>query len=218
MPALFNVTDFLNAPGLDRHHAVYQPGDTIFQQGDIADSVVYIQHGSVRLSLYSAAGKEAIVAALGDGDFCGEGAIAGQASRRTTATAVTECRILILPKHELAQLLHDRPTLAARFIRHMLTRNRRLEDDLADHIFCGSEKRLARTLLLLAGQNGKRHEPLPTLAPIPQEILAEMVGTTRARVNGFMNAFRKRGYVDYDRHQLVVHDSLRDVMSREGGG
>jgi CRP/FNR family cyclic AMP-dependent transcriptional regulator len=207
--------DFSSLEGIAGRVADFRPDATLYAQGDPADAVLYIQRGSVKLSLTSQAGKEAVVGVLGDGDFCGEGALAPQSVRMTTATTIAPSHIRFIPKREMSRLLHEHPVLAERFTAYLLARIARLEDDLVDQLFNASEKRLARTLLRLAGYGKNAHGSRHTLRPMPQEVLAEMVGTTRSRVNLFMNRFRERGFIDYDTKALTVHASLRDVVSRE---
>jgi CRP/FNR family transcriptional regulator, cyclic AMP receptor protein len=189
----------------------YPAASGIFAQGDPADTVLYIQHGRVKVSVVSQTGKEAVVGVLGPGDFFGEGALAGQPVRLATATAMTASKILVVPKRQMIRLLHQQPALSDRFIAHMLARNNRLEEDLVDHLFNASEKRLARTLLLLA-RYGKPDGERRVLPKISQEMLAEMVGTTRSRVNFFMNKFRKLGFIDYNGGGLKVHHALLSVV------
>jgi CRP-like cAMP-binding protein len=188
----------------------FPPSAVIFAQGDEAASVLYIQQGEVKLSVVSDTGKEAVVAMLGPGDFFGEGCLAGQQLRFGTATALALTSVLIVEKRKMVQLLHDEPSLSDRFIAHMLSRNIRIEEDLIDHLFNSSEKRLARTLLLLA-RYGKQHEPARVLPKVSQEVLAEMVGTTRSRVNFFMNKFRKLGFIEYN-GGLKINNSLLSVV------
>jgi CRP/FNR family transcriptional regulator, cyclic AMP receptor protein len=208
---VFDAEAFLNSPGVDKRRADYSAEAAIFAQGDPADTVLYIQQGSVKLSVLSQAGKEAVVGVLGPGDFFGEGALAGQLVRLATATAMTASRILVVPKHQMIRLLHQQHTLSDRFIAHMLARNTRLEEDLVDQLFNASEKRLARTLLLLA-RYGRPDGPRKVLPKISQEVLAEMVGTTRSRVNFFMNKFRRLGFIDYNGASLKVHHALLSVV------
>jgi CRP/FNR family transcriptional regulator, cyclic AMP receptor protein len=191
----------------------YQPAATIFSQGDSATSVMYVEQGNVRLSVLSHAGKEAVVAVLEVAHFFGEGCLAGQSLRMATATAMTDCTIVVVDKREMVRQLHARPRFADRFLTHMLTRNIRIEEDLIDQLFNSSEKRLARTLLLLAryGEPDASHRTLPRVS---QETLAEMVGTTRSRVNFFMNKFRKLGFIEYN-GGLKVHNSLLTVVLRD---
>jgi CRP/FNR family transcriptional regulator, cyclic AMP receptor protein len=188
----------------------YQPAAAIYSQGDPSDTVLYIQHGSVKLSVLSKTGKEAVVGMLGPGDFFGEGALAGQPVRLATATAMTASTILVVPKRQMIRLLHRQHAFSDRFIAYLLARHSRLEEDLVDQLFSASEKRLARTLLLLA-RYGKPEGPRRVLPKISQSVLAEMVGTTRSRVNFFMNKFRKLGFIDYN-GGLKVHDALLSVV------
>jgi CRP/FNR family transcriptional regulator, cyclic AMP receptor protein len=206
----FDVQGFLDSAGAARKAATYQRGDIVFSQGDTSDTVMYIQQGSVKLSVLSHAGKEAVVAVLGVGDFFGEGALADQPVRIGTATAMAETRILVIEKDEMIRLLQDQHAFSNRFIAHMLARNIRIEADLLDQLFNSSEKRLARTLLLLAryGKPGSQHRVLPKVS---QETLAEMVGTTRSRVNFFMNKFKKLGFIDYN-GDITIHSSLVSVV------
>ncbi len=191
----------------------YKPGTTIFAQGDPATSVMYVEHGAVRLSVLSHAGKEAVVAVLDVAHFFGEGCLAGQSQRMATATAIAACTILTVEKQEMVRQLHAKQAFADRFLSHMLARNIRIEEDLVDQLFNSTEKRLARTLLLLAryGEPEASHRALPKLS---QETLAEMVGTTRSRVNFFMNKFRKLGFIDYN-GDLKINNSLLSVVLRD---
>ena len=191
----------------------YPPATTIFAQGDPATSVMYVEQGTVRLSVLSHAGKEAVVAVLDVAHFFGEGCLAGQAQRMATATAMTASTIVVVDKPEMVRQLHARPAFADRFLTHMLTRNIRIEEDLIDQLFNSSEKRLARTLLLLAryGEPEASHRTLPRVS---QETLAEMVGTTRSRVNFFMNKFRKLGFIEYN-GGLKINNSLLSVVLRD---
>ena len=191
----------------------YTPAAKIFAQGDPATTVMYVEKGAVRLSVLSHAGKEAVVALLDAGHFFGEGCLAGQSQRMATATAIAPSTILAVEKSEMVRQLHAAPPFADRFLRHMLTRNIRIEEDLVDQLFNSTEKRLARTLLLLArfGEPEASHRALPKLS---QEVLAEMVGTTRSRVNFFMNKFRKLGFIDYN-GDLKVNNSLLSVVLRD---
>ena len=198
--------------GVSAERREYTPGTTIFTQGDPAASVLYVEAGAVRLSVVSHSGKEAVIALIDTGHFFGEGCLAGQSLRMATATAVTPCTIVMVEKTELRRLLRDQ-TFAEAFLSHMLKRNIRIEEDLIDQLFNSTEKRLARTLLLLAryGQPKGSHHALPKLS---QELLAEMVGTTRSRVNFFMNKFRKLGFIDYN-GVLRVNNSLLSVVLRD---
>jgi CRP/FNR family cyclic AMP-dependent transcriptional regulator len=191
----------------------YKSGASIFVQGEPAVSVMYVERGFVRLSVVSLAGKSAVIALPQAGDFFGEGCLAGQSQRMSTATAMTACMIRVVEGHEMARQLHADVEFADRFLAYMLTRNIRIEEDVIDHLFNSSEKRLARTLLLLAryGEQARTHRTLPRVS---QEVLAEMVGTTRSRVNFFMNKFRKLGFIDYN-GGLRINNSLLTVVLRE---
>jgi CRP/FNR family cyclic AMP-dependent transcriptional regulator len=199
--------------GVRTERVEYEPAAIVFAQGDPAGTVMYVERGAVRLSVLSHAGKEAIVALLETGHFFGEGCLAAQSHRMATATAMTPCTILSVEKQEMVRRLHAQPEFADRFLTHMLTRNIRIEEDLIDQLFNSSEKRLARTLLLLAryGEQETTHRALPRES---QELLAEMVGTTRSRVNFFMNKFRKLGFIDYN-GGLKINNSLLSVVLRD---
>jgi CRP/FNR family cyclic AMP-dependent transcriptional regulator len=199
--------------GTRTQRAEYASAATIFAQGDPATSVMHVEAGVVRLSVLSHAGLEAVVAVLDAGHFFGEGCLAGQTRRMATATTVTRSTILAVDKPEMVRQLHAQPAFADRFLTHMLTRNIRIEEDLIDQLFNSTEKRLARTLLLLAryGEPEASHRALPKLS---QEVLAEMVGTTRSRVNFFLNKFRKLGFIDYN-GVLKVNNSLLSVVLRD---
>ena len=199
--------------GAKTHRVEYQPGTTIFSQGDAATSVMYIERGTVRLSVLSHAGREAVIAVLEPCHFFGEGCLAGQPYRMATAAAIGPCTIIIVDKGEMARHLRSRPAFGDQFLIHMLTKNIRIEEDLIDQLFNSSEKRLARTLLLLAryGEPEATHRTLPKVS---QETLAEMVGTTRSRVNFFMNKFRKLGFIEYN-GELKVNNSLLSVVLRD---
>jgi CRP/FNR family cyclic AMP-dependent transcriptional regulator len=207
---IFDASAFLNSAGTERKAEDFRSGQTIYSQGDPADAILFIQQGSVRLSVVSQAGKEAVVGVLVEREFFGEGALAGQPIRLATATALTASSILVVPKRQMIRLLHQQHAFSDRFIAHMLARNIRLEEDLIDQLFNASEKRLARTLLLLA-RYGKPDGPRRVLPKVSQEVLAEMVGTTRSRVNFFMNKFRKLGFIEYN-GGLKVHDALLSVV------
>jgi len=191
----------------------HRAGATIFTQGEPARSVMYVSKGSVQLSVVSHAGKEAVIAVLNEDHFFGEGCLVGQPNRMSTASAMTACTIVAIEKPDMVQQLHARPAFADRFLTHMLTRNIRIEEDLIDHLFNSSEKRLARTLLLLArfGEPDVSHRTLPRLS---QETLAEMIGTTRSRVNFFMNKFRRLGFIEYN-GGLKINNSLLSVVLRD---
>jgi CRP/FNR family cyclic AMP-dependent transcriptional regulator len=182
----------------------------VFAQGDPADSVFYIQKGKVKVTVVSEHGKEAVIAILESGEFCGEGCLAGQLRRMATASALTECVVMRLDKAAIIRLLQDDPGFSEKFMSHLLARTIRVEADLIDQLFNSSEKRLARILLLLANF-GKEGRPEPILAKISQETLAEMIGTTRSRVSFFMNKFRKLGFIEYNGH-LQIHSSLLNVI------
>jgi CRP-like cAMP-binding protein len=209
-PHTFDVHEFLDTAGVSRRVVRFSRGGRIFAQGSPATSVFYIQSGQVKLSVLSTSGKEAVVAMLGPGDFCGEGCLAGQTRRMGTATALGPTIVLRIGKDEMMRTLHEQPALSDRFITHMLARNIRIEEDLVDQLFNSSEKRLARTLLLLAryGEEPTRQRVLPKLS---QETLAEMVGTTRSRVNFFMNKFRKLGFIEYN-GGLKINGALLSVV------
>ena len=206
----FDVEAFLDSSGVSRKVVEFRPKDVVFAQGDPSDSVMYIQQGSVKISVLSEAGKEAVIAMLGPGEFFGEGALAAQPVRMATATAMGASRILVIEKQQMIRLLHKQHDLSDRFITYILARNIRVEEDLVDHLFNSSEKRLARTLLLLA-RYGKEEESTQVLPKVSQEVLAEMVGTTRSRVNFFMNRFKKLGFIEYN-GGLKVNASLLSVV------
>jgi CRP-like cAMP-binding protein len=206
----FDAEAFLRSAGAGKTIVTYQPTAVIFSQGDASDSVLYIQEGAVKLSVLSHSGKEAVVAMLGPGDFFGEHALSGHPVRLEVATAMTATTVLVVPKQQMIRRLHDQHALSDRFITYMLARNMRIEEDLVDQLFNSSEKRLARTLLLLAryGKPDQTHHVLPRIS---QETLAEMIGTTRSRVNFFMNKFKKLGFIEYN-GGLKVHHSLLTVI------
>src|SRR5688572_4351905 len=205
-----DVLAFLKDHGVSARPTRYGQGAVVFAQGAKANSVFYLQDGAVRLSVLSSGGKEAVVAMLGPGDFFGEGSLAGQPFRMGTASAVVETIALRLPKLDMIRMLHELPEFSDRFIGHMLTRNIRIEEDLVDQLFNSSEKRLARTLMLLA-RFGKEEGGTRVLPRLSQETLAEMVGTTRSRVNFFMNKFRKLGFIDYN-GTLTIHSALLSIV------
>ena len=206
----FNASAFLESSGVARKIVAYERADVVFKQGDPCDHVMYIQKGAVKLSVLSKAGREAVVAMLGPGEFFGEGCLAGQPDRMGTATATMASTILLIDKDQMVRLLHKQHALSDRFIAHMLARNIRIEEDLIDQLFNSSEKRLARTLLLLA-RYGKHDKPVRAVPPISQATLAEMVGTTRSRVNFFMKKFQRLGFIDYA-DGLKVNNSLLTVV------
>jgi CRP/FNR family cyclic AMP-dependent transcriptional regulator len=209
----FNAQEFLDSAGVARKVTEFKKKDTIFSQGDPSRTVFYIQKGGVRLSVVNETGKEAVVAILGAGDFFGEGCLAGQPIRIGTATAVAATTALVIEKSDMVRLLHSEHEFSDRFITFMLARNIRIEEDLIDQLFNSSEKRLARTLLLLA-RYGKEDKLQRVVPKVSQEMLAEMVGTTRSRVNFFMNKFRKLGFIKYN-GGLQIDNSLLSVVLHE---
>jgi len=206
----FDPRAFLSKVGAGRTIAKYRANQVVFSQGDAADSVFFIEEGKVKVTVVSEQGKEAVVAILGTGEFCGEGCLAGQPRRMATATAMTECEIMRLEKAAIVRVLHAEPAFSEMFVAHLLARNIRVEEDLVDQLFNSSEKRLARALLLLANF-GKEGRPEPVIAKVSQETLAEMIGTTRSRVSFFMNKFRQLGFIEYNGN-LAVHSSLLSVV------
>jgi len=208
----FSAEDFLNSAGVAKSIVQYRRGETIFSQGDASEHVMYIQSGGVKLSVVSKAGREAVVAMLGPGDFFGEGCLAGQPLRMGSATAVAPSVVLLVNKKAMVRLLQKQHAMSDRFITHMLARNIRIEEDLIDQLFNSSEKRLARALLLLA-RYGREDKPARVVPKISQETLAEMIGTTRSRVNFFLNKFKKLGFIDYDGEMpLKINSSLLSVV------
>jgi CRP/FNR family transcriptional regulator, cyclic AMP receptor protein len=208
----FDAQAFLDSAGVSRRVVRYGRGDAIFRQGDAGTHVMYIQSGGVKLSVLSRAGREAVVGMLAPGDFFGEGCLAGQRIRMGSATAITASIILLVRKEKMAALLHKQHAMSDRFIAHMLARNSRIEEDLIDQLFNSSEKRLARTLLLLA-RYGQQNTPARAVPRISQETLAEMIGTTRSRVNFFLNKFKKLGFIEYDGSlPLTINHSLLSVV------
>jgi CRP/FNR family cyclic AMP-dependent transcriptional regulator len=205
----FDVEVYLESTGPARQVVKYRRGEVVFSQGDPSNDVRYIQKGGVKLSVLSRIGKEAVVAMLAPGDFFGEGALAGQSIRIETATAVVPTSVLVIEKEAMVRLLHEEPTFSDRFISYMLGRNIRIEADLVDQLFNSSEKRLARTLLLLARYG--QASPQRTLPKISQETLAEMIGATRSRVNFFMNKFRKLGLIEYN-GGLKINSALLSIV------
>jgi CRP-like cAMP-binding protein len=205
----FDVERYLQSTGPAGKVVSYRRGEVVFSQGDPSNDVRYIQKGAIKLSVLSHIGKEAVVAMLAPGDFFGEGALAGQSVRIGTATAVMASSVLIIKKEAMIALLHSEPAFSDRFLSHMLTRNMRVEADLVDQLFNSSEKRLARTLLLLARYG--QANPHRTVPKISQETLAEMIGATRSRVNFFMNKFRKLGLIEYN-GGLKINSSLLSIV------
>jgi CRP/FNR family cyclic AMP-dependent transcriptional regulator len=209
----FDAQAFLDSAGVARKVRALKKGERVYSQGNAATSVIYLQEGGVQLTVVNEAGKEAVVGILGPGDFFGEGSLAGQPIRMGTATSITPGTVLVIEKNEMFKVLHEEHALSDRFIRFMLARNIRIEEDLVDQLFNSSEKRLARTLLLLA-RYGKEDQPHGLLPKLSQETLAEMVGTTRSRVNFFMNKFRKLGFIKYN-GGLQINTSLLSVVLHE---
>jgi CRP-like cAMP-binding protein len=206
----FNAQAFLDSAGIAKKIVAFRQGEVIFSQGNPCESVMYIQMGGVKLSVLSKTGREAVVAMLGPGEFFGEGCLAGQPVRMGSATAIMGSTILLVDKEAMVSLLHKQHALSDRFIAHMLARNIRIEEDLVDQLFNSSEKRLARTLLLFA-RYGKHDQPVRAVPPISQETLAEMIGTTRSRVNFFMKKFQRLGFIDY-KNGLKVNNSLLTIV------
>lgn len=206
----FDVQAYLESAGIPRRTSRVPRSKTVFSQGSPAQSVFYLQQGAVKLTVLSSSGKEAVVAVLAAGDFFGEGCLAGQPRRMGTATAMVPSTVLRIPKAEMIRLLHEHSEFSDRFLSHMLARNIRIEADLIDQLFNSSEKRLARTLLLLS-RYGKEDTTTRTLPKLSQTTLAEMVGTTRSRVNFFMNKFRRLGFIQYN-GTVKVNSSLLSVV------
>jgi CRP/FNR family cyclic AMP-dependent transcriptional regulator len=209
----FNAQAFLDSSGAARQIVKYRRLENIYVQGDLATTIFYIQGGGVKLTVVNEVGKEAVVAILGPGDFFGEGGLAGQVVRMGTAAAITPTTLLVIEKKEMIRVLHAEHAFSDRFLAYMLSRNIRIEQDLVDQLFNSSEKRLARTLLLLA-QYGKQDQPQTMLPKISQEMLAEMIGATRSRVNFFMNKFKKLGFIHYN-GGLHINTSLLSVVLHE---
>lgn len=206
----FNLKNFLTQIGEGKTTLICAKRQILFSQGDQADAVFYIRAGRVKLTVVSQQGKEAVVALLEAGSFFGEGCLAGQQVRMATASAEDDATIVRIDKQAMTRVLEDEPTFSALFLEYILVRNIRIQEDLVDQLFNSSEKRLARVLLLLA-HFGKEGRPEPVIAKISQETLAEMIGTTRSRVNFFMNKFRKLGFIDYN-GGLHVHSSLLNIV------
>jgi CRP/FNR family cyclic AMP-dependent transcriptional regulator len=210
---IFDAQAFLDSAGVARRIVEYRKSQKIYSQGEQAKNVLYIQTGGIKLSVVNEVGREAVVAMLGPGDFFGEGGMAGQLVRIGTATAITSTTLLVIEKKEMVRVLHSEHAFSDRFVAYMITRNIRIEADLIDQLFNSSEKRLARTLLLLA-RYGKEDQPQKMVPKISQETLAEMIGTTRSRVNFFMNKFKKLGFIGYD-GGLHINTSLLNVVLHE---
>lgn len=211
--SIFDPTEFLAKVGGGRTMVKYRKNERLYAQGEAADSVFYIHKGKVKVTIVSVHGKEAVIAILGKDEFTGEGCLAGQSIRITTATALTDCEIMRIEKDAIIAILHREPAFAEMFVAHLLTRAIRVEADLVDQLFNSSEKRLARALLLLANF-GKEGKPEPIIAKVSQETLAEMIGTTRSRVSFFMNKFRKLGFISYN-GTIEVHSSLLNVVLQD---
>ena len=209
----FDPKIFLAKVGVGKDILEFQKNQKVFSQGDVADTVFYIQKGRVKLTVLSDQGKEAVVAILGHGQFFGEGCMNGHPLCIATTTAIEHCVITAITKAAMIAALHDEPKFSELFMTYLLTRNSRIEEDLIDQLFNSSERRLARMLLLLANF-GKEGSPQPISPNISQETLAEMIGTTRSRVSHFMNKFRKLGLVSYNGH-IEVHSSLMDAVLRD---
>jgi CRP-like cAMP-binding protein len=210
---IFDPKAFLATVSRGRTVSDYQKGDVVFLQSSPADAVFYVQKGKIKIVVASKQGKEAVIAILGPGDFFGEGCLIGQPLRLATARAMVESEVTRVGKAEMIRVLHAEPAFGELFMAHLLTRNSRIEEDLVDQLFNSSEKRLARTLLILANF-GKDGGPQPITTPISQETLAEIIGTTRSRVSQFMNKFRKLGFIEYNGH-LQIHSSLLSVVLRD---
>ena len=206
----FDLAAFLARVGKGRTIGIHARNHAIFSQGDAADSLFYIQKGKVKLSVVSEQGKEAVIAILGAGEFFGEACLGGQVRRMATAAAITDCVAVRLDKAAAVRVLHEEPGFSELMVAHLLSRTIRIEEDLIDQLFNSSEKRLARVLLMLANF-GKEGTQEPIIAKISQQMLAEIVGTTRSRVSFFMNKFRKLGFIDYNDH-LEIHSSLLNVV------
>ena len=206
----FDPKDFLAKIGEGRTISNYRKSQNVFSQGDIADSVFYIQEGKLKVTVVSELGKEAVVAILGKDEVCGQGCLAGQPKRIANATTLTECEIMRIEKDAIVRTLRDEPAFSQMFLAHLLQRTIRVEEDLVDQLFNSSEKRLARALLLLANF-GKEGKPEPLITKVSQETLTEMIGTTRSRVSFFMNKFRKLGFISYN-GTMEIHSSLLSVV------
>jgi CRP/FNR family transcriptional regulator, cyclic AMP receptor protein len=206
----FNLREYLSSAGVSRWIREFKNGQVIFSQDDPCDDVLYIQSGNAKLTIVNPQGKEAVLAIVGPGDFLGEGCIIGNPVRMATATAIAPLSAMSIEKKEMMRVLRDEREFAGKFISYILERNIKIEADLVDQLFNSSEKRLARALLLLANF-GKEGRPEPILAKISQETLAEMIGTTRARVSFFMNKFRRLGLIDYNGH-IEIYSSLLNVI------
>jgi CRP/FNR family cyclic AMP-dependent transcriptional regulator len=206
----FNPDEFLTKIGEGRTISEYRKNLKVFSQGDVADSVFYIQKGKIKVTVVSMHGKEAVVAILGKDEFCGQGCLTGQPKRISSATTLTDCEIMRIEKDAIVRTLRNEPAFSRLFVSHLLARTMRVEEDLVDQLFNSSEKRLARALLMLANF-GKEGRPEPIITKVSQETLADMIGTTRSRVSFFMNKFRKLGFISYN-GTMEVHSSLLSVV------
>src|SRR6202166_4499825 len=211
---IFNPQTYLGSGDVARKVAEYQRSEKAYSQGDPATSVMYIQKGGIKLSVVNEVGKKAVVAMLGPGDFFGEGGMAGQPVRMGTATAITPTTLLVIEKEEMVRVLHAERAFSDHFVAYMLTRIIRIEQDLVDQLFNSCEKRLVRTLLLLT-RCGMQEHPKKMLPKVSQEVLAGMIGATRSRVNFFMNKFRERGFIKYNKGGLHINTSLLNVVLHE---
>jgi len=206
----FNPKIFLAKVGKGKKHTDYSKDQKIFSQGDAAQAIFYIQRGKVKLTVISKQGKEAVIAVLGEGDFFGEGCLAGQPLRMSTVTTITDCSIVRLDKANTVRVLRNEPAFSRMFVRYLLSRGIRIEEDLVGHLFNSSEKRLARVLLLLANF-GKKSKPKTVIPKMSQETLAELIGETRSKISASMEKFRRQGFISYN-GQLEVHSSLLNVV------
>lgn len=211
----YDPARFFETTAKGRSISTHRKNEIIFSQGDAADAVFYIKKGKIKVTVVSKQGKEAVVALLGADEFLGEGCLIGQPLRVAAAVTMSECTVMRVGKTEIQRLLQDDPAFSQMFMSHILARKNRVEEDLVDQLFNSTEKRLARLLLLLANF-GKEGRPEPIIAKISQEVLAEMIGTTRSRVSHFMNKFRQLGFIDYNGH-LEIHSSLLGVVLTEPG-
>jgi CRP/FNR family cyclic AMP-dependent transcriptional regulator len=213
MPLSFNPQEFLAKVGTGKKIVSYPKHQTIYQQGEVADAIFFLQNGQIKFTVHSEQGKEAVIGIVKSGQFFGEGCMNGHPLRISTTTAMEDCLITEISKKAMVAVLHDEPNFSEMFIAYLLTRNGRIEEDLIDQLFNSSERRLARLLLLLANF-GKESSPQPIAPNISQETLAEMIGTTRSRVSHFMNKFRKLGLISYNGH-IEVHSSMLSAVLHE---
>ena len=210
----FELQGFLDTFMAGKSRRDYLAGEAVYSQGDLANAVFYIQAGKVRLTVVSTSGKEAVIAHLPVGSFFGEACLAGESRRTASANVLEGSTIVRIDKTVMGNLLHKEAGFAEQFLAHMLARNNRMQADLVDHLFNSCEKRLARLLMLMANF-GQETEPIPVIAKISQETLAEMIGTTRSRVSCFLNRFRENGYIDYNSAGMVIHSSLVKVVLQD---